>query len=54
MNISLDKKYKSNERPIRILCVDRPNNAHPVVGIYNDGTVAFLRKMGQYHHLLYF
>jgi hypothetical protein len=46
MNISLDKKYKSNGRPIRILCVDRPNNAHPVVGMYNDGTVAFFEENG--------
>jgi hypothetical protein len=47
MNISLDKKYKSNGRLINILCVDRPHSIFPVVGMDDDGTIYYFEKDGK-------
>jgi len=36
--ISMDKKYTTRDgRPVRILCVDGPNEKYPVVGFVDGG-----------------
>jgi hypothetical protein len=48
MKIEMGKKYSSNGKPIRILCIDRPNDSiYPVIGIHNNGSVVYFEEDGK-------
>jgi hypothetical protein len=46
MKISMDKKYTSNGKAIRILCTDRNNTNYPVMGLCNNGSVWCFKENG--------
>jgi hypothetical protein len=46
MKVSIDKKYTSNGKPIRILCTDRNNRDYPVVGLFDDGYMLYFLESG--------
>jgi hypothetical protein len=46
MEIEMGKKYTSNGKPIRILCVDRPDPLFPVVGMDDNGAIFHFTKDG--------
>jgi hypothetical protein len=46
MKISMDKKYTSNGKSIKILCTDR-NDLCPVIGLREDGGVYFFYEDGR-------
>jgi hypothetical protein len=47
MLVEMGKKYTSNGKPIRILCVDRPDPIFTVVGMDNNGTIFYFTKYGR-------
>jgi hypothetical protein len=47
MKIKMDKQYTSNGKRIKILCTDRPDDTHPVVGMDDDGTIHYFTKDGK-------
>jgi hypothetical protein len=46
MLIDMNKKYTSNGRKVRILCIDRPDAVYTVVAMREDGTVSYFKKDG--------
>jgi hypothetical protein len=46
MKISMDKKYKSNGKSIRILCTDRPDYIYPIVAMDDNGIIHYFMKDG--------
>jgi hypothetical protein len=49
MTVSMDKKYTSDGKPIRILCMDRNDCTHytyKVVGMCEDGTIRYFSETG--------
>lgn len=47
MKVEMGKKYTSNGKNIRILCVDIPNTKYPVIGMYDDGTFEHFKANGE-------
>jgi hypothetical protein len=47
MKVSINKKYTSGGRPIRILCTDREATDYPVVGIFENNDVLFFKENGE-------
>jgi hypothetical protein len=48
MKIEIGKKYTSNGKKVRILCVDRPYSyEYPVVGMLNNGSIEYFKENGE-------
>jgi hypothetical protein len=47
MIVEMGKKYTSNGKPIRILCVDRPDPIFTVVGMNDKGIIFYFTKDGR-------
>jgi hypothetical protein len=45
MKIDMNKKYVSNDRPIRILCTDRPSG-ECVIGMFPNGQLGYFTDTG--------
>jgi hypothetical protein len=45
MKVDMNKKYTSNDKPIRILCTDRNKN-YTTVGLYDDGSIRYFKEDG--------
>jgi hypothetical protein len=46
MKVEMGKKYTSNGKKVRILCVDRPDSVYTVVAMREDGAVSHFKKDG--------
>jgi hypothetical protein len=48
MKVEMGKKYTSNGKKVRILCVDRPYSyEYPVVGMLNNGSIEYFKENGE-------
>jgi hypothetical protein len=50
MKIEMNKKYISNGKNIRIICIDRPNTTYPILGMFDDGSILSFDENGVYVH----